>query len=104
MQNLRRDGSGEQARWHWQMNLALLGDRLPEIAGWPGEGLGPYDGPVLWLAGARSAYVTSADAPVMRALFPRVLLVRVKDAGHWVHADQPAVFVATLRRFLTAAP
>jgi esterase len=103
MQNLRRDGSGDQARWHWQMNLALLGDRLPAIAGWPGEGLGPYEGPVLWLAGARSGYVTAADAPVMRALFPRVLLVRVKDAGHWVHADQPAVFVATMRRFLTAA-
>ena len=38
----------------------------------------------------------------MRALFPRVRLVRIKAAGHWVHADQPAVFVAALRRFLTA--
>jgi esterase len=102
LQNLRRDGSGEQARWRWQMNLALLGDRLPELAGWPGEVTGTYDGPVLWLAGADSDYVRPEHAPLMRALFPRVRLVRVKHAGHWLHADQPAVFVSALRRFLTA--
>ena len=103
MQNLRRDGSGETARWRWQMNLRLLGDRLPEIAGWPDGPHGTYDGPVLWLAGSDSDYIQAANAPTMRALFPRVLLLRVKNAGHWVHADQPAVFVAALRRFLTAS-
>ncbi|MGI3779887.1 MAG: alpha/beta fold hydrolase [Janthinobacterium lividum] len=103
LQNLRRDGTGEQARWRWQMNLALLGDRLPEIADWPGGDLAPYAGPVLWLAGVDSDYVQPAYAPAMRALFPRVRLVRVKNAGHWVHADQPEVFVASLRRFLAAS-
>jgi pimeloyl-ACP methyl ester carboxylesterase len=29
-----------------------------------------------------------------------VRLVRVKNAGHWVHSEQPEVFVETLRRFL----
>ena len=103
LQNLRRDGSGDSARWRWQMNLDLLGDRLPEIAGWPDGTLGTYDGPVLWLAGVSSDYVQAAYAPAMRALFPRVRLVRVKNAGHWVHADQPAVFVSALRGFLAAS-
>jgi pimeloyl-ACP methyl ester carboxylesterase len=103
LQNLRRDGSGESARWRWQMNLALLGDHLPDIAGWPDGPLGTYEGPVLWLAGVDSDYVQDAHAPVMRALFPRVRLVRVKNAGHWVHADQPAVFVAALRGFLSTS-
>jgi esterase len=100
LQNLRRDGSGEQARWRWQMNLALLGDRLPEIADWPGGAYDAYDGPVLWLAGVDSDYVQPAYDATMRALFPRVRLVRVKNAGHWVHADQPAVFVSALRGLL----
>ena len=100
LQNLRRDGTGPDARWRWQMNLDLLGDRLPELGGWPDGDLGTYEGPVLWLAGDDSPYVTPEAAPAMRALFPRVRLVRVKGAGHWVHADQPAVFVETLRRFL----
>lgn len=99
LQNLRREGTGAGSRWRWQMNLDLLGERLPEIAGWPGTS-GRYDGPVLWLAGAESDYVQDAYAPSMRALFPRVRLVRIKGARHWVHADQPAVFVTTVRRFL----
>lgn len=103
LQNLRREGSGAAARWRWQMNLALLGDHLDEIADWPAGPWAPYDGPVLWLAGVESDYVQASSAPAMRALFPRVRLVRVKNAGHWVHADQPAVFVSALQRFLTAA-
>lgn len=103
LQNLRRDGTGDTARWRWQMNLDLLGDRLPELASWPDGPLGTYEGPVLWLAGADSPYVQPASAPAMRALFPRVRLVRVKGAGHWVHSDQPEVFVSALRRFLEAA-
>jgi pimeloyl-ACP methyl ester carboxylesterase len=102
LQNLRRDGAGDRAQWRWQLNLDLLGDRLPEVAGWPEGPLGTYDGPVLWVAGADSAYVQPPSAPVMRALFPRVRLVRIKGAGHWVHADQPEVFTAALRRFLHA--
>ena len=105
LQNLRRDATGGPdgaARWRWQMNLALLGDQLDDVAGWPEGDLGTYAGPVLWVAGADSAYVQPEAEPAMRALFPRVRAVRIKGAGHWVHADQPEVFVATLRRFLEA--
>jgi hypothetical protein len=28
--------------------------------------------------------------------------VKVKQAGHWVHSEQPEVFVETLRHFLDA--
>ena len=49
----------------------------------------PYEGPVLWLAGADSRYVSPKDAEAMRALFPRVRLVTVKGASHWVHTDAP---------------
>jgi esterase len=44
--------------------------------------------------------VLSEYAPAMRKLFPRVQLVTVKKSGHWVHSDQPEVFLAILRRFL----
>lgn len=98
LQNLRRDTTAASG-WRWQMNLDLLGDSLAQIADWPTVD-GRYDGPVLWLAGARSDYVQDANVPAMRALFPRVRLVRINDAGHWVHADQPDIVVVSLRRFL----
>ena len=99
LQNLRRDHP-PAGGWRWQMNLALLGDHLADMGGWPDLDAEPYPGPVLWLAGAESRYVRPEYAPAMRALFPRVQLVTVKDAGHWLHSDQPEVFLAIMRRFL----
>ena len=99
LQNLRRE-PGSDGGWRWQMNLALLGDQLDAMSSWADPEALPYPGPVLWLAGARSEYVRPDYAPAMRALFPRVQLVTIKDAGHWLHSDQPEVFLAVMRRFL----
>lgn len=101
LQNLRRDGAG----WRWQMNLDVLGAALPVIGGWPEDrlqGTPPYQGPVLWVAGARSDYVVPAYAEAMARWFPAARRVVVKDAGHWVHSEQPDVFLQVLRRFLDA--
>jgi esterase len=100
LQNLRRDLSAPGNGWRWQMNLELLGDNLGKMGGWPELRAEPYRGPVLWLAGARSGYIRREYSAAMRALFPRVQLVKIKGAGHWVHSEQPEVFIATTRRFL----
>jgi pimeloyl-ACP methyl ester carboxylesterase len=99
LQNLRRDGDG----WRWQANLEVLGADLPEIGSWPEDrlaGTPPYAGPVLWVAGARSDYIQPAYAEAMDRWFPTNRLVTVKNAGHWVHSEQPEVFVEVLRHFL----
>ena len=99
LQNLRRDDSASNG-WRWQMNLELLGDHLSEMGDWPDLDAEPYQGPVLWVAGAESPYVQPEYAAAMRALFPRVQLITIKEAGHWVHSEQPQVFLAIMRRFL----
>lgn len=99
MQNLHRDGDV----WTWRPNLAMLRRDLATLGGWPEEdlaGVAPYDGPVLWIAGANSGYVSDDYAPAMEAIFPRVRRVTIKDAGHWVHSEQPEVFTEVLRRFV----
>ncbi len=98
LQNLRREGDG----WAWDVNLQVLARDLAAAAGFPLDGTAPYDGPVLWIAGADSPYVQDAYRDAMTALFPRARLVRVKGAGHWVHSEQPAVFASLLTRFLDA--
>ena len=55
---------------------------------------------MLWIAGANSHYVLPEDRERMDELFPMTRLVRVKNAGHWVHSEQPEIFLETLRRFL----
>ncbi len=106
LQNLRRDGSS----WRWQANLALFARDVARgtgslVADWPdalGE-LPAYEGPVLWIAGAESAYIRPEDAAGMRRLFPAVRQLTVKGAGHWVHTDAPGVVVEALRRVVAAA-
>ena len=102
LQNLRRESASDGGGWRWQANLEVLAAELDEISGWPAdrlEGMPPYDGPVLWVAGADSGYVRPEHAEAMRRWFPQHRRVVVKGAGHWVHAQQPEVFVEVLRRF-----
>jgi pimeloyl-ACP methyl ester carboxylesterase len=110
LQNLRRAPLTPGTRvagssgWQWQMNLELLDDQLGEMGDWPDHFSQPYNGSTLWIAGADSRYVQPEYTSAMRALFPQARLVTIKNAGHWVHSDQPEIFVAILRRFLSAAP
>jgi pimeloyl-ACP methyl ester carboxylesterase len=99
LQNLRHHGD----KWSWQPNLDLLGRDLEAIGGWPEQdlsGIAPYDGRVLWVAGEKSGYVSAEYAAAMDRWFPRNRRVTVKEAGHWVHSEQPEVFLEVLRRFL----
>jgi pimeloyl-ACP methyl ester carboxylesterase len=96
LQNLQQDDGG----FSWQPNLRLLRDELEAITGFPDvSGLG-FDGPVLWIRGERSGYVSDADAPAMRELFPRTVRMTVRGAGHWVHSERPDEVIAALRSFL----
>ncbi|WP_297740125.1 alpha/beta fold hydrolase [uncultured Tessaracoccus sp.] len=96
LQNLQhKDGA-----WSWLPNLDLLGDNLHAIAGWKPAAGWSYEGPTLWVAGGRSDYIKESHQAVMRELFPAVRMMTVKQAGHWVHADDPDTFVQTLRLFL----
>jgi pimeloyl-ACP methyl ester carboxylesterase len=102
LQSLVRDGMGADGTWRWRLNLDLLERDLERLRGFPDPPEGArYDGPVLWIAGANSHYVLPEDRPAMDAFFPATRLVRIKNAGHWVHSEQPEVFLETVRRFLT---
>lgn len=102
LQNLaRQDGT-----WRWQANVPLLADELAAVGDWPDLGLPPYEGPVTWIRGGASPYVADEDLPAMQESFPRVELVTVPGAGHWVHAENPDAVVSALEQLLAqpAAP
>ncbi|MFT3877937.1 MAG: alpha/beta fold hydrolase [Propioniciclava sp.] len=99
LQNLHRVPGGG---WRWLPNLALLEKALPQISGWPAGLRGPFPRPVLWMRGRESGYVTDEHVPAMRALFPHARLITVKNAGHWLHADQPEAVAGALAMYLTS--
>ena len=94
LQNLR---FSEQPTW--RLGLDEIAAALPDIEGWP-EFATSYGGLTLFIAGARSDYIRPEHRPAVRALFPSGRFVTLKDAGHWVHADNPTAFVAVLEAFL----
>ncbi len=97
LQNLRSSSDG----FAWQANLDVLRRDLGRIGAFP-ELDATFDHPTLWIAGERSDYVRPEYAPTMRALFPKVRLVTLKGAGHWVHSEKPEAFVSAITTFLLA--
>ena len=92
---------GGEEGLRWAPNLAVLADDLPSILDFPAEARsGLFDGPALFLLGARSNYLEPATEPLVRRLFPRAEIRRIEGAGHWVHADAPEAVVAALDSFL----
>jgi pimeloyl-ACP methyl ester carboxylesterase len=55
----------------------------------------------VFVTGAESNYVLPEHRPAIRAQFPNARFVAVKNAGHWVHADNPAGFLSVVEVFLT---
>jgi esterase len=99
LQNLVRalDGDG---RWRWRVNLPVLAHRMDAILDFPDAGDRTFPGPVLFVYGGRSSYVTGAGLPRIRALFPLARMRSIPEAGHWVYADQPDAFAAAVGGFL----
>jgi pimeloyl-ACP methyl ester carboxylesterase len=87
----------------WRLNLAAVESAMPALAGFPAFAPGTlYDGATLFVAGGKSATLRAEHEPAIRRLFPNAALARVEGAGHWVHAERPAEFLALVEPFLTA--
>jgi esterase len=94
LQNLRF-GSAPQ----WRIGLAEIAGAIAELEGWV-EVAGIYPGASLFATGARSDYVLREHRPIIRRYFPAARFVAIKDAGHWVHADNPTGFLSVVEAFL----
>ncbi|WP_422072508.1 alpha/beta fold hydrolase [Tranquillimonas rosea] len=86
----------------WKFNLDVLGREMDTITGWPDELDGSFDGPALFLSGGESDYVLREYRDRIRAFFPRARFAKLPGAGHWLHAEKPRDFEASLRAFLDA--
>lgn len=97
---LKNISRGHDGRYNWKMNLPVLyrhyEDILQEV-----QGDEPFDGPVLFIKGERSAYIQPEDEPAIRKLFPQARIETIPEAGHWVHAEAPGEVTRALEHFLS---
>jgi pimeloyl-ACP methyl ester carboxylesterase len=83
----------------WRIGLAEIIAAFADIEAWDAPADARYTGPTLFIAGASSNYIRPEHRPIIRGLFPNARFVTLKNAGHWLHADNPSAFVAVVEAF-----
>lgn len=96
LKNLRRQASGG---FDWRFNLPVLHRHYPALI----EALdliGSIEIPTLFVRGGRSDYLPPILPPEVTEIFTNVRMETIEDAGHWVHAEKPELFLQAVNSFL----
>ncbi len=101
LKNLHRN---KDLSFTWSLNIDSLNKNLLEIL----EGIdqkrfengNSVTGfPVLFIRGGNSPYVKDEDIILIKNIFVVADVVTIKDAGHWLHVEQPEQLVQTINEY-----
>ena len=96
LKNLVKTGSGG---FHWRMNLPAIYNNYAQImAGLHGDQ--HFAGEVLFIKGSTSDYIKPQYRDHTIQLFPNSSTKVILNTGHWLHAENPKLFAAVVKRFL----
>lgn len=105
LKNLERIPAGQLTDpdqiFRWRLNLPVIEACYQKLAAAP-EGEGPYEGPVLFIKGADSAYIQQKHQDTIRQLFPAAEVEIIEGTGHWLHAEKADAFAMLCRNFLAS--
>jgi len=73
-------------------NNQLIGKALPIDT--------KFEKKTLFLKGEKSGYITEDEALIINVHFPESKIVTIKNAGHWLHAENPTQFYKEVFEFL----
>ena len=89
----------EDKKLAWRFNLETLASKYTEFVS-NAIKFGVFGGPTLFIAGANSNYILPQDEFLIRQQFPNYKLIKIKNAAHWVQANNPVDFNAAVKEFL----
>ncbi len=91
----------------WRFNLPVLRSEYANICNAPAPIATsnhvlqtPFNQPVLIVKGALSDYIQKQHQPAFAKLFPQAKVKIIATAGHWLHAEKPAIFSRIVDRFV----
>ena len=89
----------EPGQLAFRFNLAVFNLKIEEI----GKSL-PYNAvlnsPTLFIRGGNSNYILDSDFETIQKHFPNSNIETIPEAGHWLHAENPALFYEMASGFL----
>lgn len=89
----------EKGKLALRMNLEVLKEQVNEV-GEPLPMHTKFEKDTLFLRGDRSEYIATQDESLIRSHFPKAKIITIADAGHWLHAENPADFYEAVNNFL----
>lgn len=97
LKNIHRRSRGG---FEWKLNLQSIFNNYDHIIDeiqldWP------FSNDTLFINGDKSNYVKEEDQTRILELFPNAEFVKIPNAGHWVHAENPTDFLTQLTDFLS---
>ncbi|MBT8245021.1 alpha/beta fold hydrolase [Winogradskyella sp.] len=84
-----------------RINLPVLKEYVSEV----GEALpihSTFSKPTLFLRGDKSEYIRPTDEGIIHRHFSDAEIETISDAGHWLHAENPAGFYRVVTQFINA--
>lgn len=89
----------KEGKFAWKINLPVITEKIENV----GEGLAgdkTFEKPTLFMGGEHSDYIKERDKADIEKYFPNSKLIYIKNAGHWLHAEQPKAVIDTVKAFL----
>jgi pimeloyl-ACP methyl ester carboxylesterase len=84
---------------NWRFNLSIIENYYEEIL----SAVPEYSSftTALFIKGELSNYITNEDIEDIQKRYPDYQLVSIPKAGHWVHAEQPQIFMEEVLKFIS---
>lgn len=96
LKGLTREG---QQNFKWKFNYPTILANYTHIL----ESVTPetFEKPTLFLSGGNSKYVLAEDRAQILSFFPNAEFQVMPNVGHWLHAENPTLFLECVRAFLS---
>ena len=98
MNLVKSDLNQEEAKLTWRINLPALRTNYPNLIQAVCENA-HYEKTCLFIRGEQSDYVLDQDIAQIKNHFTQAEFADL-PTGHWIHAEQPQAFIATVEKFL----
>ena len=88
-------------QFDWRINLAAIQQNMDKLTGFPIDlHNSQFNQQTLFVHGSESDYITPNQLPQINKLFPNNKTVEIKNAGHWIHVQNPDELLNEMHFFL----
>ena len=79
-----------------KFNIHAIQNNIQNMLAAPEKSIN-FNGPTYFLHGSKSEYIQNKDIESINQLFPCNQVIKINNAGHWIHFDQKQQFINCIK-------